>query len=457
MSKAHDPLDWPHCRRPGSAGLNSFGFRVLQNTLSLVPAGTAQRFRGWRVVAGCFVVLVVTAGVGFYNLTVYLQAFVQARSFSVSSVSAATGAFFLAAGISGVLVARFIERRDVRIVLVAGALLGTVTLAASSLVQSVPQLYAFYVVLGISYTSAGLVPCTTVLARWFVKKRTIALASAFTGLSLGGIVLTPLCVWLIDHLGIGGAGPWLGGLYFIGITVPALTLIRSRPEELGQVPDGEVAPLDGEAPPEEVSVPFHTAVRSRFFVWLSLGYVLVMTAQVGGISHLFRLVAGRQDAATAALAVAVLAGSSIVGRLLAGWLLPRMRMRPATIAIVAVQSPALAVLSHVEGHWALLVFAAMFGSTIGNIGMLQPLLVAEAFGVKAYARIYARAQLLTTLGAATGPTLFGWLYDQSGGYELSYGLAAALSFACCLCITLAGPTLRTRSRVAAEPGAEGPY
>ena len=410
--------------------------------------GVTPAFWGWRVVAGCFLALVVTAGIGFYNLTIYLQAFVEARGFSVSAVSGATGAFFLAAGLSGVLVARFIERHDVRLALVAGAVLGSITLAASGLVQTVGQLYVFYVLLGIAYTAAGLVPCTTVLARWFVKKRTIALATAFTGLSLGGIVMTPPSVWLISHLGIGGAGPWLGGVFLVGIVVPSLLLVRSRPEDHGQVPDGMADLAGTQAATPEISVPFAIAVRSRFFICLSLGYVLVMTAQVGGISHLYRLVDGRLDAPTAALAVAILAGTSIAGRLLAGLLLPRLRMRPATVAIVAVQSLGLLLLAFAMGHWPLLGFAALFGATIGNIGMLQPLLVAEAFGVRSYARIYAMSQLLTTFGAAAGPTLFGYLYDHTGGYELSYGLAAGLSAACCLLILLAGPTNGARERFA---------
>lgn len=43
---------------------------------------------------------------------------------------------------------------------------------------------------------------TTVVTRWFAVKRAGALAIASTGLSVGGIVVTPLIKWILDTKGI---------------------------------------------------------------------------------------------------------------------------------------------------------------------------------------------------------------------------------------------------------------
>ena len=53
----------------------------------------------------------------------------------------------------------------------------------------------------------------------------------------------------------------------------------------------------------------------------------------------------------------------------------------------------------------------MFGATIGNTLMLQPLLVAEAFGVRDYARLYSVNSLLSTVGVAAGPFVVGLIHD----------------------------------------------
>lgn len=44
------------------------------------------------VVGAVFAMLAVAAGLGFYNMTVYLRALVDERGFSVGQVSGATGA-----------------------------------------------------------------------------------------------------------------------------------------------------------------------------------------------------------------------------------------------------------------------------------------------------------------------------------------------------------------------------
>ena len=52
--------------------------------------------------------------------------------------------------------------------------------------------------------------------------------------------------------------------------------------------------------------------------------------------------------------------------------------------------------------------------------MMQPLILAEAFGLKAYARVLSLAQMITTSANAAGPALLGFLYVTTGGYQTAY-------------------------------------
>ena len=398
-------------------------------------------FYGWIVVGAVFVVMTVTAGLGFYNLSVYLKAFIAERGFSVSATSGATACFFVASGFAGLGVASLIERYDPRWVISAGALLSALATLGAGYVDELWQLYAFYILFGVGYAGAALIPGTTLVARWFVRRRSIALSVASTGLSFGGILLTPVAAAMIEEMGLGGASPWLASIFVLGVVPVSWLLIRPSPHALGLGPDGDPIIRDESGAPLPVDgIDFDNAVRSRFFVFTTLAFIFAMMAQVGVIAHLFRLVATRSESNdTAALAVAVMATASIVGRLLGGWGLAYMSSRLFVQALTLVQGAALVLYSLIDSGFALIATTILFGVTVGNLLMMQPLLIAEAFGLKAYGRIYSFNQLFMTLGVATGPAAIGFLYEWLGGYDVAFLVMAAASGLAFLLVILGGP------------------
>lgn len=401
----------------------------------------AGLFYGWYVVAAVFVIMTVTAGLGFYNLSIYLKAFVAERGFSVSATSAATACFFAASGLAGLGVAAFIDRYDPRWAITAGAVIAATATLGAGHVTELWQLYAFYILFGIGYAGAALIPGTTLVARWFARRRSIALSCASTGLSLGGILLTPLAAWLIDNLGLGGATPWLAVMFILGVVPVTWLLIRPSPHEMGTGPDGDPILRDAAgAPLPADGIDFAAAIRSRFFIFATAAYIFAMMAQVGVIAHQFRLVAirtGSDD--TGALAVAMMAAASIVGRLIGGWALTYISSRGFVFGLTLVQGIALCFYSTVEATIALLAASVLFGVTVGNLLMMQPLMIAEAFGLKAYGRLYSFSQLFMTAGVATGPAAVGFLYEWLGGYNIAFLVMAAASALAFLLIVAAGP------------------
>src|SRR5215203_1915571 len=111
-----------------------------------------DRFPGRRVVTGCFIVLMVSSGLGFYGLAVYLNAFSNEQGWPVASISLATTIYFVVGGVSGLFVARVIARRDVRIPIVAGGIVGGVSLAALGQAEERWQLYAVYAVFAFGFS-----------------------------------------------------------------------------------------------------------------------------------------------------------------------------------------------------------------------------------------------------------------------------------------------------------------
>jgi MFS family permease len=387
---------------------------------------THRVFYGWYVVGAVFVISTAASGLAFYNLSILLAAFVAERGFPVGLASSATATFFVAAGIGGLIAGRLVDRTDARVVIAGGAVVGALALASVGRLHDAWQLFAFHLVFGFSYGFTGLVPITTVIARWFNVRRSLAFSIGSTGLSLGGIVVAPVVALAIERHGLAGAAPWMGLAMLVGVVPVALIVLRPSPQSMGLEPDGLTGEEMAVASPQPATA-FAEARRSAYFYAVSGAYLFLLGAQVGAIAHLYRLASTRDGAETAALALAVLAASSTIGRLAGGALLLRIPARSFALALMALQGASLAVLALSQGRVAILAAVTVFGATIGNSLMLHPLLLAERFGVRDYGRIYSTSQMLTVVGVALCPALIGLLYESSGGYELPFLAIAALS------------------------------
>ena len=402
------------------------------------PELRSERFPGWAVVTGSFLVLMTSAGLGFYGLAVYLNALSKERGWDVSSISLATTFFFFVGGVVGVWAARLISRYDVRHVIAAGGVFGGVALLGLGRVTAPWQLFVVYGVFAFGFAFAGLVPVTTVVTRWFHQRRGVALSVASTGLSAGGIVITPAAKWLLDREGLEAGTPWLALVWVVGIIPFAYWLIKPDPAALGWLPDGFRAE-PGIAAAAPTGTAFHDAVRSRFFIAVTAAYILALGSQVGGIQQIVKLVEERTTADTAALATLVLAATSVVARLIGGRVVTSVPMIAFTAVLAGLQGFAMFSLAFADTTTTIFAAIILFGATVGNILMLQPLLIAERFGVRDYPRIYSRAQLYALVGTAGGPLLLGWLHDLSGDYELSYMVAGLCSGTAVLVFLMAGP------------------
>lgn len=424
-----------------------FGAGIQHNREHFVANAPAasQIYYGWKIVAAILFILTFTSGLGFYNHAVYLNALATRPDFDVQSASIAVSVFFFSGGIGGVIVARFLQHYDPRLCITTGAIIAWLSLSSLALVSTLWQLILVYACLGIGFAASALIPATTLVTRWFRYRRARALSIASTGLSLGGVVLTPLCVLLVERLGFTTAAPVIGAMYLFGV-VPATWLwLRPSPESMGLVAPGSsasTAPVlqaaSAALPGTESALPpaatqdmhegisFREARRGRFFWSVSVGYVFLMLAQVGGIAHQYGLARELLSEAQTALAVAILPVASIIGRLLGGWVVDQFSIRNFAIGMMVLQALSLSLLAGGFNVVSLCIGLAIFGATVGNLLMLQPLIIAEAFGTREYARIFSISNLMTSWGTATGPALLGLVYANSGHhYAMPYLVAAA--------------------------------
>ena len=411
-----------------------------------VPDVSGRFFPGWIVVGAAFALLMANSGFIFYGQAVYLDALTEERGFSTGAASAGQSLVFVVGGLAGPRIGRLITDRDVRLVVVGGLCLSVIAVFLMGQVTELWQLYGVDVILGVGFSAAGLVPATTVITRWFQTRRSVALAVASTGLSVGGLTFTQLVGWWVRRDGIELATPWLA-LIFLAATLPVVPFLWPSPESRGILASGAVAGAS------TTGALYREAVRSRFFRAVTAGYVLVLGMQVGGISQLVKLGNERGGSGTGGTLIAGLTIASVIARLIGGVVADHRPLVRLAVGFASVQALGLFLLGNVESAGLLVASAVLFGATIGNLLMLQPLLFADAMGARDYARIFALNQLIVVAGVASGPFLLGALRDARS-YRLSYTVAAVLCLAGTVVLSRAGSTVAAREELWPDAPAE---
>jgi MFS family permease len=395
-------------------------------------------FYGWIVAGAISLVSFVVVGVGFYGLAVFLDALCTERGWSRSEVSFATTLYFMTSGIAGVAVGRSVDRHGPRIWIGVGAAVMALGLLFVGRVESARQLALVYPLLALGFAMTGAVPSGAIITRWFVARRARAMSISMTGVSIGGIVLVPFMTAMIARDGLAVATRVLA-LMVLAIVLPLVTLVlRSNPEAHGLLPDGGAVPPSTAHPAPLSTQQRHwttaEALRTRTFWVLVAAFGGILFCQVGTAMHQLSLLRRHLDTGTAAFAVSTTAFGSVVARLVVGGFADRVSKRKLCVALMCLQAMALLGFSVSERLVPLYGCSLLFGVTIGNVYMLQSLLVGELFGMRSFGTVLGALQLITQTASGLGPFALGLLHAWFGGYPqgLSVLVAIALSSAAIL-------------------------
>lgn len=398
-----------------------------------MPISARRPFFGWIVVGAAFVVAAFGWGVGFYGPPIYLKAVQDARGWSVALVSTAVTVHFL---IGTVVVANMpgLHRRfGLPLVTIAGAAILGLGIVGWAVAREPWQLFAATLFTGAGWVALGAAAINAMIAPWFVAKRPAALSTAYNGASVGGIVFSPLWVFLIDWGGFTQAAMAVGIAVVLIVAALALTILNKSPEAMGQRPDGHAGAIVARtAAPVAAPEPVATIWTDAAFVTLALGMALGLFAQIGLIAHLFSLLTPALGAQGAGLAAGLATAAAILGRTLVGWLMPRDADRRLMAALnYGVQAcGCLAFIAAGSTSIPLLLLGvALFGLGIGNATSLPPLIAQTEFTRADSARAVALVVATGQAAYAFAPAAFGLIREAAAGPDAAatpWVFAAAL-------------------------------
>ena len=386
---------------------------------------------GWRVVAGAFVLATFGWGLGFYGPPVYLHAVQEARGWSVVLVSTAVTVHFLVGAVVVANLPALYRRFGLPTITKAGVVLLAVGVLGWAVAREPWQLLLATLFSGAGWVAMGAAAVNAIVAPWFVAKRPAALAMAYNGASIGGVVFSPLWVAAIGWQGFATAALAIGAVMIVTIWLLADFVFSRKPDSTG------AATTVGSAP----SLPGGLLWRDPRFLTLAAAMALGLFAQIGLIAHLFSLLVPALGDQWAGLLMGAATAAAIAGRTLVGWLMPpgsdRRLVACASHAVQIVGSFAL-ILAAGDSVVLLVAGVLLFGAGIGNTTSLPPLIAQVEFAREDVARV---VPLIVAIGQGTyafAPAAFGALRTLSAGEATLVFTAAAIVQLLAIAAFLAG-------------------
>ncbi|MGE0828997.1 MAG: MFS transporter, partial [Hyphomonadaceae bacterium] len=265
---------------------------------------------------------------------------------------------------------------------------------------------------------------------FFDEHRGTALGIAMAGTGIGTAILPQILQFLIDEHGWRTAYLALAAL-MVGIALPSVLFLLRDPGDKSVAAEPTIAPVAGELPGIEAK----QALTSRTFWLLAIVVFLVASVVYGVIVHAVPFLTDAGVPAAQAATVLIAAGmSTLVGRLLSGFLVDR------------IFAPFVGIFFFMLAILGLYLFGANVNPVIGMIFIglasgaeidLIGYLTSRYFGVKRFGLLYGLMFTVFAAGCAFGPFVMGFTYGADQSYDRAFiGFAIALIVACAILLTL---------------------
>jgi MFS family permease len=394
--------------------------------LSAAPERQSSHTRtALTVLAICLMLNLIGRGTAD-SYVVFLLPLEQDLGWSRSKMTSVYSLYLLVNGMTAPLIGLLFDRLGPRAVYGCGmAALATAYLLAAQ-VQELWQFYAAVGVLtGISVSALGMVPSSSLIARWFRERLGTAISVAFAGLGLGALLIVPTVQNLLQHYG------WRDSYRMLGLAllclVPIVLLLPWKTYVEGH-PDYHHVRRSGARDEQNWTV--RAAMRTRSFwglAWVfSLTSIGMFSITVQTVVYLIERGFPPLAAASAFGFAAMLSVFGIVGT---GAIADRFGPR-RTVSVTFAGSISgvliLLLMSWFPEHSLLVAYVLVFGLCQGARGPIISSMSARLFPGSQTASIYGTLYACNAIGAGTGALLAGLLHDLSGSYRPGFVMSVCM-------------------------------
>ncbi|MEK7806136.1 MAG: MFS transporter [Chloroflexota bacterium] len=419
-------------------------------------------YYGWYVVIAALFIGFTTVGAR-NAFGIFVIPMSEEFGWSRSTVSIAAALGVLVNGVSAPFMGGIFDRTGGRrLILITVLVIGGATILLSLTFHILFLVFMFGVVASLAMSGPSLSNTGALMARWFRRRRTTAIGINAAALSLGGLVMVPFAMYLLQATNWRIA--WVGlGMVVLTSLPLAFLFIHESPAKRGLQPDGDPEPLKKDsgqpapirAGPLEVSR-WADSFRSAPIWQMSAAYFVCGTTTFILAVHFVPFALDRGvSPGMAATIFGFMMGLNILGSLGAGFLADRLGGTKNWLALVylmrGVAYVLLLTIPSTAGLWA---FATVAGFSWVATAPLTTTLTADVYGLRALGTISGVSFLFHQVGGFCSVLLAGILYDVTGSYTLPFAIAGSLLFPAAIsAFTIKERKYSVRYQVQATPAA----
>ena len=352
------------------------------------------------------------------------------------------------------------------------------------------NLWMFYLSFIIVSLGAGLgswLPANAALNNWFRQRRSTAMSIPMLGFGIGGVVIVPLMAWMMGWdaqtaAAIPGRLGWQNTALVVGAvglvaSLPLAWLVRNRPEDYGQHPDG-IDPAtradaaagsnpntpnragagrrrsaNANSSPIAPEYSWQEAIRTRAFWLITMGHASSSIIIISVMTYLGLVMVERNfTLVEVGLVISVQTAVSTLFMVIGGMVGDRIPIRIAIFAFSFLQSIAIAVLLFAQTLPVFFLFAILMGMGFGGRTPLTTSIRGVYFGRSSFARITGISMIPMNIMFIIVVPYIAWMRDSiTGDYTLPFATIAVVSAAGSILFLLLGdPRLSPAQRRRAD-------
>jgi MFS family permease len=398
-----------------------------------------QSFYGWKLLAALWAIVCINLAFPIYGARVLDAVMVEKLNLNRQTLGGIFSLYTLLSGIPGPLTALCVGRFGVRRTMFAGSLLVFIGsfLMATVVRSGLHAALAFGIVVGAGVAMGGVVGAQAGIAKWFVRRRALALAIFSTATGVGGFIASPLLNKVLALTDKNWRMGWgvIAALACIAALI-SIIFIKEEPKDLGQSPDGSVSDASGKNGA--------VAWRSRRKVYLTdqnwsyrevasdRSFWIMMVCHMGmgcgyllflghGVVHLMDI-GHTRDASS--WAISLIALTSLIGKAIIAALGDRIEPRYIWAGFVAIFGVGMFLAVHAGSAFMLIAVASCLGIGFGGGVVCVATVLSNYYGAKVFASLIGLSLAISTTMGAIAPYVAGRLYDSGYGYQgVFYALA----------------------------------